>query len=268
MTWQNTAQPGPRPGEASQYGAPRPEPATGPLGVIGPFYVARLIFTPSRSDLLVDPLLRKVQLLRAWTGILMTVWLAHTYRTADSTTEFLGERLNQLGLGVLLLAITFPLVIGAFITAARPPRRALYARRTLKPLGALLAFAACWAFFSEFMRPMADAIVSAAPIIGHLAMVVVVLWFVLFTVRSMLLAVSHVLRVADVHELLAPLLSTVLVWELAVADLFLGDFGDAPLAVRLLFILGAPLSVTALSLWEARRLQTRHGITLRGALLR
>lgn len=274
MTWQNTTRPGPNPGGIPPQPTPTPAPAPrpgrlpGPLGPLGPFRVARLIFTPSRSDLIVDPLLRRMQLLRAWLGVVLTVWLAHTYQVADSTTEFLGERLNQLGLGILLLGITLPLVIGLFIAAARPPHRARYARRALRPLGAMIAFAGCWVFFSELLWSVGDVVMMTVPIIGHLVMIVVGVWFICFTFRSMLLAVSHVLRAADVHELLPPILSTVLVWELAITDLFLGDYGNAPLAVRALFLLGAPASVTLLSLWEARRLRTRHGITLRGALLR
>ncbi|WP_031510636.1 hypothetical protein [Streptomyces megasporus] len=99
-------------------------------------------------------------------------------------------------------------------------------------------------------------------------MIVVGVWIICFTFRSMLPAVGRVLRAADVHELLPPILSTVPAWELAITDLFLGDYGNAPLAVRALFLLGAPASVALLSLWEARRLRTRHGITLRGALRR
>ncbi|MFB6808851.1 hypothetical protein [Streptomyces sp. NPDC056387] len=40
----------------------------------------------------------------------------------------------------------------------------------------------------------------------------------------------------------------------------------APPAVLYPFMLGGPLSVTGLSLWEVRRLRTRYGITL-GSLL-
>jgi hypothetical protein len=34
------------------------------------------------------------------------------------------------------------------------------------------------------------------------------------------------------------------------------------------FVLGAPVSVTAVALWELRRLRTLHALTIRGALMR
>ncbi|WP_157840018.1 hypothetical protein [Streptomyces megasporus] len=61
-----------------------------------------------------------MRLLRTWLGAVLAVWLAYTCQVADSTTEFLGERLNQLAVGILLPGITLPLVIGLFIAAARP----------------------------------------------------------------------------------------------------------------------------------------------------
>ncbi|MGW6204575.1 hypothetical protein ACWF9B_13140 [Streptomyces sp. NPDC055089] len=50
--------------------------------------------------------------------------------------------------------------------------------------------------------------------------------------------------------------------------MFRGAYEGVPLGVRLVFLLGAPLTVTAAAMWELRRLRTRHGITLRAALLR
>ncbi|MGX2994220.1 hypothetical protein JNUCC64_07940 [Streptomyces sp. JNUCC 64] len=40
----------------------------------------------------------------------------------------------------------------------------------------------------------------------------------------------------------------------------------APPLVLYSFLLGGPLSVTALSVWEVRRLSRRHGVTPRSAL--
>ncbi|UYQ65985.1 hypothetical protein [Streptomyces peucetius] len=78
----------------------------------------------------------------------------------------------------------------------------------------------------------------------------------------------HAFRTADLHETIPPLLAALLVWEVALFDVFRGTYDSVPFGVRVAFTLGAPLSVTAVSMWELRRLRTRHGITLRAALLR
>ncbi|MFG3527629.1 hypothetical protein ACGF8B_12905 [Streptomyces sp. NPDC047917] len=62
------------------------------------------------------------------------------------------------------------------------------------------------------------------------------------------------------------IIAIVLVRELAVADLFSDTFDGVPALVRGAAVFGGPLSVTAVSLWELRRLRTRHGLTLRRAL--
>ncbi|MFD3876081.1 hypothetical protein [Streptomyces sp. NPDC058623] len=66
--------------------------------------------------------------------------------------------------------------------------------------------------------------------------------------------------------MLPALISPLLVWSLLAFQLFIGPDVAAPPLVLYTFMLGGPLSVTALSLWEVRRLRLRHGITLRNAL--
>ncbi|MEU9352573.1 hypothetical protein AB0D65_16675 [Streptomyces griseoloalbus] len=94
------------------------------------------------------------------------------------------------------------------------------------------------------------------------------LWLAPFAMYGIVQALVHVFWTADIHETIPPLLATLLVWELAVIDLTGGSYESVPLGVRLVFTLGAPLSVTAVALWELRRLRSRHGITVRGALRR
>ncbi|QKW05884.1 hypothetical protein HUT18_05245 [Streptomyces sp. NA04227] len=65
-----------------------------------------------------------------------------------------------------------------------------------------------------------------------------------------------------------PLLTVVLVWVMAVRDLFTGAYEGTPLPVRVGLVLGAPVSVSAVALWEFLRLGRHHGLMLRGALAR
>ncbi|MGP3683208.1 hypothetical protein ACTVZO_00545 [Streptomyces sp. IBSNAI002] len=89
-----------------------------------------------------------------------------------------------------------------------------------------------------------------------------------FALYGIAQSLVRVFRTADLHETVPPLLAMLLVWEVALLDLFRGTYDSVPLGARLAFVLGAPLSVTLVAMWELRRLRTRHGITVRGALLR
>lgn len=77
--------------------------------------------------------------------------------------------------------------------------------------------------------------------------------------------VASCFRVSDVHQLLPALLSPLLIWLLFAFQVFTGPDVAAPPEVLYTLLIGGPMSVTALSVWEIRRLRGRHGITLRTA---
>jgi hypothetical protein len=109
---------------------------------------------------------------------------------------------------------------------------------------------------------------SAGRVVLLFALGAFLLWLGPFGLYGVVQSLVHVFRTADLHETVPPLLATLLVWEVAIFELFRGTYDSVPLGVRMAFTLGAPLSVTVVAMWELRRLRTRHGITLRGALLR
>lgn len=76
----------------------------------------------------------------------------------------------------------------------------------------------------------------------------------------------HVFRTADIHEVVPPILATFLVWEMAIMDVATGAYENVPPLARIAFMAGAPVTVTALSAWEAYRLRRYHGLRLRAAL--
>ncbi|MFI6856967.1 hypothetical protein [Streptomyces sp. NPDC050416] len=67
----------------------------------------------------------------------------------------------------------------------------------------------------------------------------------------------------DIHQTMPPLLAMTLVWDMALIDVFTGAYAGVPGPVRAVFALGAPLSVTAVGLWELR---VHYGISVRGVL--
>jgi hypothetical protein len=206
-------------------------------------------------------------------GFLAVVWLLFSYRLVSDAKGLLDDRGHQIEITINLMAATFPIVVGAFIAAARPPNRRLYLRRAVKPLGALVALPCSIVFVIVAIPWSGRAGVGLEPLSAgawawFAETVFIWLWALPFTFFGMFMSVVHGFRTADIHEMVPPLLVTLLVCELAVYDLIVGTYDGVPFWVRVALTFGAPLSVIAMTMWELRRLRTRHGITLRRALLR
>ncbi|WP_434599714.1 hypothetical protein [Streptomyces sp. A5-4] len=219
-----------------------------------------------------DPTVRRIQLIRTLVGFAAVVWLALSYRLVSSAEGLVDDRMNEVWNSVLVMAVTFPFVVGVFVALSRPPNRRLFLRRALKPPGGMLTL-----FGSVFMvvllaiEDLKDARTNLLPqneYVQVLGVLFLLLWWLPFVLYGVVQSTVTVFRTADIHDLVPPLLATTLVWELAIIDLIGGSYEGVPFFTRLLFTLGAPISVTAITMWEIRRLRTRHGITLRGALLR
>ncbi|MFF3017734.1 hypothetical protein [Streptomyces sp. NPDC057939] len=268
-----TYAPGPHPGYPYAPVPPRPVVLTWRQKVVrfvfNPLYAARLVFRPSRPGLVSDPLVRRLQLWRTLLGA--AAWLALTFTyTAISSAEDVGavagDRFGQSWDSVLVLACTFPVVVGSFVAAARGPVRRLYLRRALRSLGSVTALMVAVGSFAFVAAPGAQGLRDAVGLPGRIVIGLMFLWALGFALHGTGLSLVHVFRTADIHELVPPVLATLLVWEMAVLDLVNGAYDQVPPAARLAFVLGAPVTVTALSVWEAHRLRRHHGLSLRRAL--
>jgi hypothetical protein len=232
-----------------------------------------VVFTPSRPDRVHDPVVKRVQVWRTIVGLVAVTWMLLSYGLASDANAVVDDRFDQIRTTLIALGVTFPVAIAAFIAAARPPNRRLFLRRAGKPAGALLALVVTLAVPRLItglghVNKETDWTASAGRVVLLFALFAFILWLGLFGVYGIALSLVHVFRTADLHDTVPPLLATLLVWEVALFDVFRGAYDSVPFGVRVAFILGAPLSVTAVAMWELRRLRTRHGITLRGALLR
>lgn len=245
--------------------------------LLNPIVAGRLVCRPSRPGRVEDAAVRKIQVLRSVVGLVAVVWVLVSYRVASDAKSLASQRLDQIEMSGNLLTATFPIVVGAFIVASRADNRRLYLRRALKPLGTLLALAGTILFFFGLTSgvltggpiepaPENPSTADYVQVVYLLFLVPLMLWGLVFVIYGAALTLVHVFRTADIHEVLPPVIAIVLVWELAVVDLFSSDYDGIPAALRAAVILGGPLSVTAVSLWELRRLKTRHGLTLRQAL--
>ncbi|MET7755862.1 hypothetical protein ABZT27_14270 [Streptomyces sp. NPDC005389] len=238
-------------------------------GLYNPLYAAQRAFRPARPGIVNDPEVRKLQLWRTGLGLVAWVGLMVTYNAVASADDVQGvasERLDQSWSSVLVLVCTFPVVVGAFVAAAREGLRRVYLRRALRPLGAVLAIMASMGTSALAMAPELAGLRDAVGLPGRIAIVVLFLWALGFALYGIGLSLVHVFRTADIHEVLPPILAGVLVWEMALLDVITGSYDQVPAGARVVFILGAPVTVTALSCWELYRLRRNHGLTLRTAL--
>ncbi|MEU6483429.1 hypothetical protein [Streptomyces sp. NPDC046887] len=219
-----------------------------------------------RPDAATDPAITWMQLARTVLGLAATGWLLYTYPLQEGAGDVLEDQLVEALISALILVGVTPLALTAFVLAARPPLRPVYRRRLggpLTSLGALFAGALLYGLGPILMEQHQD---GGGGLLLGLAASVLFLSGGLFSLASAVLAVHHAFRTAEVHEVLPPLLSPVLVWAMFVVQLLDNPPVTAPLWVRITFLFGPPLSVTALSAWELRRLRVHHGRTLRGAL--
>jgi hypothetical protein len=249
---------------------------------------------PNRPDLIRDPVITWLQRARTALGLLAGVWLVMAYPLRKGREEFVLDKLGNLALGCAIMLGAGAVGITIFILAARSPLGSVYARRLTGPLtviglivlgiglcrlailglrGDIVSFADIGRFdltlglFGETAGTAITGLVVLALLsVGAVICVIVLLVSLVTTLLVTFMALNSCFRTADVHELLPALLSPLLVWSLLA--LGFSDTPDvaAPPAVILSFLLGGPLTVTALSVWEIRRLRVRHGVTLRTAL--
>ncbi|GGQ23793.1 hypothetical protein BKA00_006068 [Actinomadura coerulea] len=239
--------------------------------LFNPFAVGNAVFAPSRPDRVHDPAVKKVQIWRTVIGLVAVVWMLFSFGLASDADGVLDDRFAQIRTTLITLAVTFPIAVAVFIAVARPPNRRLFLRRAVRPAAALLTLivtlaAPRLATGLGYVTESTDWTASPWRLVLLFAIGAFSLWYIPFGLYGVVQSLVHVFRTADLHDTVPPLLATLLVWEVAVFDMFQGAYSGAPIGVRLAFILGAPLSVTAVAMWELRRLRTRHGITLRGAL--
>lgn len=235
---------------------------------IGPIAVAKRVFRPSREGRVQDPTIKKLQIARSLTGIVVTIWFLVSYRLIADAGEVVDERTQQVWINVLMLVCSFPVVVGAFIALTRPPQRALYLRRARRSLGALLSVMGGMFYFVLMQAPEFSGLRDPLGMPGKVVGALLAVWLIFFVLYGLVFSLVEVFRTADIHELVPPLLVSVLSWEMACLDVITGAYEGVPPGVRAAFILGAPVSVTIVSFYEARRLRRHHGLTLRGALLR
>ncbi|MFI1312436.1 hypothetical protein ACH4TS_20180 [Streptomyces albidoflavus] len=254
------------------YTTPHAPSAGRPRLLTLPFTLASRVFRPARPGRLTDGAIETAQMARTVIGIAATLWMIYAYPLQQSMSSFAQDKLAETLISAGLLTVAGPLVLVAFVAAARPPGRAVYVRRLSGPVTGFGALFVTVLVLFLLLQNSGGA--RLAPELGPfrfvflLVALAAVLFAVPFGLASAFLCVHYVFRTGDVHEVLPPLLSPLLVWVMFGFQFAGRSPVDAPQTVQYLFLFGPPLSVTLLSAWELRRLRTRFGVTVRGALHR
>ncbi|MFD4649233.1 hypothetical protein [Streptomyces sp. NPDC057889] len=239
---------------------------------IGPIHTARRVFKPSRPGMVHDALVARVQKIRTLVGLGAVVWMSVAYKVAQSVGDIADDRLSQSWNSVLMLSVTFPVAVGVLLALAAPSARRELLRRAARCFGAIVAIvAAVGVFPAAVLSGFVDGRFATSPamaVVTYGTTILTFLWVVPFMFWGIGLALVHVFRTADIHETVPPLLAMTLVWEMTLVDLFTGAYAGVPGPLRVLLVLGAPVSVTAVGLWELHRLRAHYGIAVRDMLMR
>ncbi|MFF1686687.1 MULTISPECIES: hypothetical protein [unclassified Streptomyces] len=230
------------------------------------------MFKPSRPGIVDDALVARVQKIRTLVGLGAVVWVSMSYKLANSLDDIADDRTRQSWISILMLCVTYPFAVGLLLALADPSARRELLRRAAKPFGAMVSIVAAMALFPVLvLSGFAEGKFATNPgmtVVTFAVTLLVLGWVVPFIFWGIGLALVYVFRTADIHETVPPLLAITLVWETTLVDLFTGAYAGVPGPLYVLFLLGAPASVTAVGLWELHRLRAHRGIAVRDMLMR
>ncbi|MGI5347414.1 hypothetical protein ACQEU8_04390 [Streptomyces sp. CA-250714] len=216
--------------------------------------------------------MKRIQKVRTMVGLGAFLWVSLSYRLAENLGDVAKARFDQSWITVLALSVTFPVLVGVLVALARPAQRRELLRRAARPFGAIVAiFAGMFLFPLQVLTGFGSGLFAGnlpMTILEHTATVITIVWVLPFVIYGVAMSLVHVFRTADIHETVPPLIAMTVVWEMLIVDLFTGAYAGVPGPLRMIMLVGAPVSVTAVGLWELHRLRAYYGLRLRGALLR
>jgi hypothetical protein len=231
--------------------------------------VAKRLFGQG-DDLIVDRTVDNVQTLRTVLGALATVALILAYNANPNRWEDAAwQGAAQLVIAPFVLIVAAPLVIMGFIYYAPPHLRPHLRSRLRAPLKSVGWYVLTLVVMGGILVPTALTVNADdgkdwweyALAFASLAVIV---WGIPFFFMATLYSARSAFNSAQVHPMLPPVLTLTLVWVFAAMNVIGDGAPDGPPVVQFCSTLGGPLSVTAVSLWELRRMRTRFGVTLRG----
>ncbi|MER5834464.1 DUF3824 domain-containing protein [Streptomyces sp. NPDC002130] len=223
--------------------------------ILKPRDVARAVFHPAWIPQPLDPSVERLKRFRVIAGAVASLGV---YTFVEGGFDFTELLENAMTASVVLLFLT-PLTVGVMLWVWRRGGTVRQLRTSLlRSLALLVLFVGCVAAVLLLVRTV-NASANIAVIIGF---GMTMLWLLAFTAYGAVRVSGNFFGTAAVHRCLPPLLAMVTSWLVAVPDLVTGDLHGLSLTLGIVFILGAPVTVTAIALLEMRRLKRRYGIRL------
>ncbi|GAA1435683.1 hypothetical protein GCM10009601_62140 [Streptomyces thermospinosisporus] len=230
-----------------------------PLGVrhaLKAHRAARAVFHPAWIPDSLDPTIERLKRFRVVAGAVTSLGV-YTYVEGGFAIMELLE--NALTAAMVLLLLT-PLTVGVMLLVWRRTGTVGQLRvPLLNSLKLLLLFIGCVAA----LVVLGQVIAGSNSQLVVLGVGLVFIWGLWFTGIGAVRVCGNFFGTAAVHRSLPALLATVTSWLTALPDLITGDLHGLGLTLGIVFILGAPVTVTAIALAETRRLKRRYGIRLR-----
>jgi hypothetical protein len=218
-----------------------------------PKHLARAVFHPAWIPEALDPAVERLKRARLIAG---TVAAVGVYTFVEGGFAFDEVLENMLTASAVLLFIT-PLTVAVMLFVWRRGGRVRALKQPLlNSLKLLLAFVGTVVGTVLVWRA------AAATGLFVLLLCPVAIWLSAVVIRGAVHVSGNFFGTAGVHRCLPPLLATVTSWLMALPDLVTGDLHGLGFAMGIVFILGAPVTVTGIALLEAKRLRDRYGIRL------
>nr|WP_228775517.1 hypothetical protein [Streptomyces klenkii] len=237
--------------------------------------MARRVFPVRPEGHVEDPEVFRVQRVRAWAALVISVGLLTVFGSRKDVAEAQKQVLERVLFAPWLALLSAAVVVALLFWAARPG-----ARRTMRTQLWPAGRSALWYFGAWTLVPLLFIAAgkgmgllpsSANGLFGLLLRASVMFvcwapfwWVIFFLCFASGPALRHAFNLSAVHAALPALVTSALVWVFAFLGLSSGGLPPGPVPLAVCAFLGGPVSVTALAWWEIHRLRRRHGVRWRG----
>ncbi|MFI5870922.1 hypothetical protein ACIBAH_00510 [Streptomyces sp. NPDC051445] len=219
-----------------------------------PHKVAWAVFHPAWIPAALDPTVERLKRGRVLAGAVAAVGV-YTFVEGGFAFE---EMLENTAIASAVLFFLTPVTVATMLLVWRRGGTVRQLRRPLvDSLKLLLLFIGCVLTTVGIFRSS-----ETFGLVPKMLLTLLGLWMAFFVMAGAVRLSGNFFGSAAVHRCLPPLLATVTTWLMAVPDLITGDLHGLSLTMGIVFILGAPVTVTGIALLEMRRLKRRYGIRL------
>lgn len=220
-----------------------------------PHQVATAVFHPAWIPPSLDPTIERLKRFRVIAGAVASIGVYTVLEGGFEVTELLE---NALTASAVLLFLT-PLTVGVMLFVWRRTGTVRQLRvPLLNALKLLLLFIGC----VVAMVMLVQWTNGSDSMLAIMGVGLTMMWMLVFVAYGAVRVSGNFFGTAAVHRCLPALLATVTSWLMAIPDLVTGDLHGLSLTMGIVFILGAPVTVTAIAWAEVGRLRRRYGIRL------